>query len=251
MLPISVLARRFGQTLVDHSPTLLTAAAVTGVATTALLTGRASFKAAEVIRYEEQDRGPLNGKEKAKTVWKLYIPAVITGTATVIFVLGANQVSSRRNAAVLSAYSLTETALKEYKDKVVEQIGSTKEQKIREAISQDRVDQNPPSREIILMAKDDVLFLESITGRYFWAKYEDVMKAQNDMNYKIINDMYASQNDWFDFLKVEPVAVGDDMGWNSNTMFEIKIDAAISTDKRPCMVINYFPMPVPNFHRAF
>jgi hypothetical protein len=41
----------------DNSPAILTSAAVVGTITTAYLTGKASFKAADVIRDEEDKRG--------------------------------------------------------------------------------------------------------------------------------------------------------------------------------------------------
>ena len=256
MLPITDIAKSFGRTVVDNSPAILTAAAVTGVATTAILTGRAAYKSAEMLAgegYWNRDYAfEMSTKDKAKKYWKLYIPAAITGTATIVFVLGANHVSSRRNAAILSAYSLADTAFKEYKDKVVEQIGSNKEQKVRDAVAQDRVTNNPPSREVIIATgAGESLFLESISGRYFTSDLQKVRKAIVDINFQILDEMYASQNDLYRMIGIPTTAFGDDMGWNVNAKLEVDFTTAVSDDERACFVLNYRPMPFPQYHKAF
>jgi len=48
------------------------------------------------------------------------------GAATIMCVVGSNSINARRVAALASLYSITETALDEYKAKVVETIGETK-----------------------------------------------------------------------------------------------------------------------------
>jgi len=51
--------------------------------------------------------------------------------------------------------------LKEYQEKVIETIGQNKENKIREAIIDDRLSKNPVSKnEILITGAGDVLFYE-------------------------------------------------------------------------------------------
>lgn len=257
MVPILQLTKRLSKTVVDHSPTLLTVAAVTGVVSTALFTARASFKAAEILRNEEEDRGRLEDPKqeliaRAKAVWTLYIPAAVTGTASVVFIIGANHISTRRNAALLSVYSLTETALKEYKDKVIEQIGPNKEQKVRDSIAQDQVDNHPASStEIIITGAGKVLCYESMTGRYFESSINVLEKAQNDINAQIIQDMYASQNDFFRLIGIPVTSYGDEVGWNVDNMLELQFSGTISEDQRPCISVNYRVAPIREYHRVF
>ena len=47
------------------------------------------------------------------------IPAGVTVIAAAACIVGANSVNIKRNAALATAYSLSETALKEYQSKVV------------------------------------------------------------------------------------------------------------------------------------
>src|SRR4051794_357035 len=97
----------------DNSTTILTAMGVTGTAATAYLTGRASFKAAEIIRKEtaiiniaatdESDPVYLSKPDKVKLVWKLYIPPVGVGMTTITSIIVANKISSKKIAALAVA----------------------------------------------------------------------------------------------------------------------------------------------------
>lgn len=54
---------------------------------------------------------------------------------------------AKRTAALATAYKLSETALTEYKEKVVETIGEKKEQLVRDKIDKDHIDKDPVSKK--------------------------------------------------------------------------------------------------------
>lgn len=68
----------------------------------------------------------LKPLEVVKAAWKPYIPAAITGSLSVACLVGASRVNFKRNAALATAYTLSEKVLKDYKDSVVETIGEKK-----------------------------------------------------------------------------------------------------------------------------
>src|SRR4051812_9331743 len=112
--------QRVGQLLQDNSTTLLTAGGVVGTVATAVLAGRAGYKAAEIIIEEEKkfyrvekpeteaERLPLSKTEKVKLVWPHFIPPVLTGTATIGSIVMANRMSAQKAAALAAAYGLAE-----------------------------------------------------------------------------------------------------------------------------------------------
>lgn len=156
--------------LSDNAPTILTAIGVTGTVMTAALTGRASYRAAEIIAFEEHQMAEsradsLTPKEKVKLAWKEFVPAVGVGAITIACIIGVNRIGMRRTAALAAAYSLSEKAFDEYKSKVVERLGEGKEQRLRDDIAQDQVNRRPLSKnEVILTGNGDVLCYDSITG---------------------------------------------------------------------------------------
>jgi hypothetical protein len=234
----------------DNSPAILTAIGVTGTITTAYLTGKASFKAARIIARVEQDSPEIETREKVQLVWKQYIPAVAMGTLTVTSIVVATRIGTRRAAALATAYSLSERAIAEYKDKVIEKIGANKELAVREEVAQDRVNTHPVSQSTIIMTTGgESLCYEQFTDRYFMSSMEALKKAQNDINFDINHHNYASLSEFYDKLGLRHTMISDDFGWNGDSQLDLKISSTISDDGRPCLAVNYVVQPIRDFSR--
>lgn len=253
-MSLSQVAKKFEKLLTDNSPVLLTSVGVAGTIATAVLTGKASFEAAKIIN--EVENNPLTTtdyalepKEKVELVWKLYIPPVVVGAGTVSAIILANRIGTRRAAAMAAAYTISEKAYTEYREKVVEKLGETKEQEVRDEIAQQRVNANPPNNEIIIVDNGDVLFLESYTGRYFKSSMETVKKALNDTNYQMYSDMYASLGDFQQRIGLPRTALSEEVGWTVEDKIDIEFSATLTEDQRPCIVMNYIVAPVREYHR--
>ena len=242
----------------ENSSTILTAVGVTGTVTTAYLTGKASVKAHELIKLEEahiyrlQDGVgvKLEFKDQARLVWKEYIPAASVGVLTISSIIGANHISSRKATALAAAYGLSERALVEYKEKVVEHLGKNKELKVREEIAQDRVSKNPVS-QVIITGNGDVLCYDALTGRYFESNIETIKKAMNDINYRIMNHGSESLSAFYDEVGLPPTSLSDEIGWNSNELMDIAFATTMSTDDRPCISIDFTVAPAPHYNRLY
>lgn len=257
MPSISEIAKRVTKLASDNSPAILTATAVTGVVTTAVLAAKASFEAADILAMEEELRPDeyLRMLEedrlgRTKLVWQCYIPAGIAGISTIAACVASQHISSRRNAALLSVASLTENAFTQYKEKVLEQIGENKEQKVRDAVAEDRVRANPPkSTEVIITGQGDMLCHESMSGRYFKSNPNAIGKAVNEANQEILQNMYCSQNDFNNLLGLEPTTYGFEVGWNIDKMIEVQFTSMLTDDKEPVLVIGYNHMPFVHYDK--
>lgn len=245
----------------DNSPLILTSIGVAGTITTAVLTGKATIRAAELIAHENTrlelqhhdvmtEPRVLSDKEKFELIWKLYIPAVGTAGFTCAAIIGANRVGTRRAAAMASAYAITERAFSEYKEKVIEKIGEKKELHIRDEIAQDRVDANPVGRQqVIITGGGSSLCYDHHTGRYFESSVEEIKKAMNDINYKINNEFYASLSDFYDRIGLARTKTSDEVGWNSDKLMDIQFSTTMSDDQRPCIAIDFSVAPIRNYFR--
>ena len=251
---------RDAQTLMSkHSPEILTGIGITGMITTVVLAVRATPKAMELIdEHKEGDSYKELGIEltpiqTVKVAWKPYIPAVISGTASIACLIGANSVHARRNAAIATAYKLSEAALVEYKDKVIETFGEKKEKTVREKIAEDRLEKNPVNNSQIFMTeKGNTLFMEPISGQYFRSDIEFIRKTVNELNESMLNSPfgYLSVNDLYDALGLEQTSRGDDLGWCvSKGIVKFDIHAKVAKNGEPCIVIDYVNAPVYDYNR--
>lgn len=237
---------------IRNSPTILTALGVTGAVTTAFLTGKATVKAVRILDIERADDEPYtraDTKEAFKLVWKEYVPAVGTLALTVTCIIGANHIGSRRGAAIAAAYSLSEKAFVEYKEKVLEKMGTSGERKVRDEIAQDQVDRNPTANTVVIVGDGDVLCYEAYTGRYFMSTMEKLKHAQNAVNYQVNNDMYASLSDFYDRVGLPRTNLSDDVGWNCDRLMEMDLSGVVADDGRPAISLTFQVAPVAGYSR--
>lgn len=242
-----------------HSPEILTGIGIAGMISTTILAVKATPRALDLIAQAEDDKSEyccekLTKIEVVKAAWKPYIPAAITGTVSVACLIGASSVNARRNAALYSAYKLSETALSDYKEKVIETIGEKKEQVVREKVAQKKVDEKPASTsEVIVTGNGNVLFLEPVSQRYFTSDIETIRKIINDLNYRLTTGMeeYISLSEFYDEIGLSHTAISDDIGWNINRDGQISIDMpATKTDKgEPCLMLDYHVEPRYDYHK--
>lgn len=241
----------------DNSTTILTATGVVGTVSTAVLASKASFKAAEILRAEEASFAhepipqPLDNKEKFKLVWREYIPAGVAGVGTVTAIIMANRIGVGRTAAMTAAFTLSERAASEYKSKVVEVMGKQKAQKVQDQVIQERMDATPIPHNMVLITGDKQLVFEYFTARYFQSTMEDLKKAQNDLNYRVIKDGHASLSDFYDLLGIEHTDVSDDLGWTTDEPLDIEYSPVLTPDQKSAIGITYKVHPERGYASAY
>ena len=150
-----------------HSPEILTGLGIAGMITTTVLAVKATPKALELIeeKKREERKDELTPVEVVQTTWKCYVPAVTTGIVSAACLIGSNSVSARRSAALATAYKISETALSEYKDKVIEEIGEKKEKTVREKVEVKKVEQHPvTTNEIHVTGNGHTLCFDGWSG---------------------------------------------------------------------------------------
>lgn len=242
-----------------HSPEILTGIGVTGMITTTVLAVKATPKAIELIddkkdalsreygtRVEE-----LSYKEIITVAWKPYIPSVLIGIASISCIIGASAVNAKRNAALATAYTISERALVRYRDKVIDTIGEKKEKEIREKISQDQVDKNPVSKtQVYITQKGNTLCRDEISGRYFRSDLDQIRKIVNELNRDMTFQDYISLEEFYNKLGLEPTKNSAYLGWNlADGLIELNFDTCLADNDEPCIVIDYNIAPKYDFDR--
>lgn len=230
-----------------HSPEILTGIGIAGMITTTIMAVRATPKALVLIEDKKDELGTdeLTKVEAVKAAWPCYIPSALVGTASVLCLIGASSTNLRRNAALATAYTLSESTLKEYQEKVVETIGEKKERDIREQVAKEKMVKNPV-REVILTEKGgNTICYDVISGRYFKSDRDTISRIVNDLNRQMRDEMYVSLNDFYYELGLDSTKMGDDLGWNiDNGYIEINFSSHLDANGTPCLVMDYQVAPV-------
>ena len=249
-----------GKAARKHSPEILTGIGIAGMLSTTVLAVRATPKALMLIEEKKREKKfavikdggdpELTRLEVIKVAWKPYIPAAVTGVASIACLVGASSVNARRNAALAAAYALSESTLADYKEKVVETIGEKKAQEVKDAIAKDKVENDPISRkEVAITDKGETLCYDALSGRYFKSDIEYIRRAVNNLNERLLFDTHISLNEYYDEIGLEEIfPMGENLGWTvdpdsaNKGLIELDFSSQLA-EGTPCLVVGFRNAP--------
>lgn len=230
-----------------NGATVLTCLGAAGVVATAVTAVKATPKALQHLELMEAEKGEeLTTFEKFQIAAPAYIPAVITGAATITCIFGANNLNKRRQAALVSAYALLNDSHKKFKEKTSELYGAEALGKVREEIAKDKYEE-----EEIEVSDNKELFYDTFSERYFESTREDVIKAQYNLNRDLTSDTYVCVNRFYDHLGIPEIDGGDELGWCSFELYEsnwsawvdFRHEKAVMDDGLECTIIDFIVDP--------
>lgn len=252
-MSLSSLVKSTQTLLKKHSPEILTGIGIAGMVTTVILAVKATPKAMYLIEQASYENDSDFTKiEIVKIAWKPYIPAAVTAICSISCIIGASSVNTRRNAALATAYTISETALKEYKNKVIETIGEKKEKYIRDSIAQDKVSNDPVTKkEIVITKSGDTLCYDVMSGRYFKSDMETLKRVENELNRRLLEEGSVCLNDLYDLIggDMDTIRIGEDLGWDSRTgLINFSFSSILANDGTPCLVLDFSVDPKYEFY---
>lgn len=247
---ISRLATSFGKSIKKRSPEILVGLGITGMVTAYVAVIKETPKALKLIEEKKEENGvdELSVRETVKTVAPCYIPSAAIVLVSIFCIVGASATNHKRNAALATAYAISESSFKEYKDKVIESIGEKKEQEVRESVAKEKLNKNPV-REIILTDKGgNTKCFDVISGRCFESDRSTIDRAVNELNRRMRDEQYVTLNDFYYEIGLDEVKLGDKLGWNIDKGYiEIDYSSQLDANGTPCLVIDYLVSPVYDF----
>lgn len=229
-----------------HSPEILTGLGITGMITSTVLAVTATPKALKIIenKKKELETDELSISETIKVAWKPYIPAFSTSIISAACIIFASRVNYKRNAALATAYSLSERTLSHYREKVIETIGEKKEKAIRDKVNQDELNKNKIKGSQVIITNNDTLCMDTISGRYFKSDMESIKQTINKLNRRLTYENYISLNEFYGEIGLDNVKNGELLGWNIDSgLIEPTFSTCLTEDGRPCIVLDFMVEP--------
>lgn len=224
-----------------HSPTLLFAGGVVGLAATVVVACRATLKAdaliaehksnlkhierLEHIDYTEDDRRKDKALLVAQTslkIAKVYLPAVGLAALTVTSFTSSHVILSRRNTGLMAAYAALDKGFKEYRARVREQFGDEKDREFKHGLL---------DREVIMDEDGEIIRTvetgyagPSVYARFFdegsrfWRRSALHNKVFLTSQQNYLNDLLHAQghvflNEAYDALGLQRSKQGAVVGW--------------------------------------
>ena len=234
-----------------NAPTILTCVGGIGVVATSVMAVKATPKALQLLEEAKAEKGDdLTKLEVVAVAGPAYIPAMVTGAATIACIFGANVLNQRQQASLASAYALIDNSHKEYKKKVEELYGKEADAQVKQEIAKDKYKKSDVKDE-----DDKLLFYDEFSGRFFNATMEDVLRAEYHVNREIDNLGWSTLNEFYLKAGLEPIEGGFDVGWteeeNRARYWQSWVDFSqpktILDDGLECYIITMYQEPYPNY----
>lgn len=244
---IKTMAKSVWAGVKKHSPEILIGMGIAGAASSVIFAVKATPKAMILLEEKRQELGveKLEAKEIIKTAAPVYIPTAVSFGVSVACIVGASSVNARRNAALTAAYTLSESTLRTYRDKVLETVGEDKEREIRQKAAIEQQQRTPELQTLVVSsAAGQLKCFDSLSGRYFVSTKNEIDKAVNEFNRQLRDDMRISLNDWYDLIGLDTNKLGDMLGWDIERGYvETCYASRLDEDGLPCLVVNYVEPP--------
>lgn len=234
-----------------HATTILTCIGGIGVIATTITAVKATPKAMELLEEAKEEKGEeLTTAEKINVAGPIYIPTILLGVGTISCMVGANVMNKRRQAALVSAYTLIDSSFKQYKHKLKELYGEEAHEEIIDAIAVEKAKNigiNAPgfinSSNLYVDEKcgETCLFYDEYGERFFEATLEQVISAEYHLNRNYTMRGYTVLNEFYEFLGLEPTEFGSEVGWaiNDEGTFWIEFDHRQTVvDGRDCVIVD-------------
>ena len=234
---------RQGLIIQKHSPGLLFGAGVVGMIGTVVLASRATLKLdalledaqqkkTEVIEkvhpnYEDIDRKrdlTVVYTQMAIQVCKLYGPALIVGVASVAALTGSHHILNNRVVGLTAAYNVLDKGFKEYRSRVVSELGTEKDAEFRYGTEEVEVIEEGENGKKVIKTVQQIKGKPSIYARYFdeHSTQWDRTPAYNQMflrsQQSYANDLLNARghvflNEIYDMLGLSRTKEGAVVGW--------------------------------------
>ena len=257
-MDLNALSKRFskfvkktGRMIDKHSPAILIGCGLVGFGTTVVLVAKEAPIARDKLdevhkelgkREEEVSKGRVIFEE-TKAVLPIYAPAIVSGTVACGCILASYRISSKRTAALATAYEFANSSLLEYQQKVVEKLGEKKEREIRQEIVEDKIMKNPPPANTDEPYIDGMyLYYDVYTGRYFRANSVIIGKGEKEITKRLYLENWVPLNDFFWEIGIGPVEVGDDVGFDVEHGIDIDTSGSVKLPEgQTATIIRYSP----------
>lgn len=187
---------------------------------------------------EKEEKDKL---KKVKKVAPLFVPAVGFTVLGIVQIIWARNITKNKIAAITTAYTVSETAYKTFKDKVKDNIDDEKYEEIKQKVADDKMrNDSINNKEVVVTARGNVLIYDNMSGRYLKSTMEDIDRAANIINKRLRNDMTIQLNEFYCEIGLPIVKMGCEVGWNIDREdLEISYTSSIAENGEPCLVMDY------------
>lgn len=236
-----------------HSPTILFVGGIIGVGATVVTACRATLKVEQLLEDHQKTANDIrnidhvdynDGERKhdmailyfrtTSRLAKLYGPSFILGVTSVGMLAGSHNILNKRMAGVTAAYAALDKGFKDYRARVVDELGEDKDREFRYGVVEREIETvNSEGKKKTKKVKTVGDGGGSIYAKFFeesnpnWSSQPEfnllfLRAAQKVLNDNLESNGHVFLNEVYDHLGLDRTPAGSQVGWFSEKALKRK-----------------------------
>lgn len=161
------------------------------------------------IKCHEKAKNAKTKKEKLKC----YLPAIISGTATIGCNIGSYHAGSKEIAALTATATYAVANRSKIEEELKKVVGEERTEEIKKTVKDDIVKDKRPEPFYEETGFGKLKVIEGFSGRFFKSSYNKVLSAESSVNDKLIRGDWVSLNDFYRYLGIAQDEFGEEHIW--------------------------------------
>lgn len=183
---------------------------------------------------------------------RVFAPGIIAAVVGTACIVGGQNVMAKRNAALMAAYTLSETKLADYTRAAKEVVGEKQEAKIKERTAVNTSADANFDEDTIIQAGGKTLCWDNYLGRPFRSDIELIRQGIASANLELSTEDFISLNDTYYHIHpaLAKTSVGDYLGFNTQgdtKKILLHESSMISPTGVPMYVLDFENAPEANY----
>lgn len=253
------IASNIGSYAKLHSTDILTGASIAGLGFTIILVAKAAIETNDILDEVKEDleyvdeEGATDDPEEAKAEIKkkaakkivvACAPAAASTAITVVCIISVNRISAKREAAMASIASVSQSALMEYKEATKKTVGNKKESDISHEATKETFNEDMAIRT----GMGDDRCVEAITGQPFYSSIDYIRNKWHEEDDLLREGDDITLNWWLSDLQLRLSPIGDRLLWRYDPGMGYKtvhldITSTFDANGKPAYYISYDRYP--------
>lgn len=255
---VSKKLNKFAIKVKKHSPEICIILGVGGVVVSTVMACKATTKAETIVAeaketlniiHAGQETGEISEEEYTQEdakkdkailylqtgikVVKVYVPAIMVGTASLTAIIASNRILTKRNVALTAAYATINKSFEEYRSRVIEKYGEEAEKEIRYGIKAKKIETTETDAETGKekkvkktvnvvdpnLASPYAFYFDKTNPNYkdIYEYNEMFLRSQESYANDLLNARgYVFLNDVLDSLDIPRTKEGQIVGWTTD-----------------------------------
>ena len=234
--------KKLGAVINENLPHILTGVATIGVVATSAETAKAVIR---VKKLDEDNADERPASDKAKSVIKSFIPAIITGALTIGCIISSDVVHTKRYTSLLGAFMLAKSEAPKLKNKVVEMVGPEKAKEIEHAVKSEEIKKLEAGSKLDETSKYmKYRVVDLVTGATFKSSYAALLRGEAAVAKEVARTGNATL-EWFYGTVTDEVdypEIATRIYWDQEQrrdLMDLRIDANVTSDGEVYLTIDY------------